>query len=141
MRITGNTALHCSILHCTALYCIIIHFTALLCTTLPCTKIHYLTVLHNCSGGRPLGTGETTQGCTGQSSLISTRLHLTALKWCTNIYLGIPLQIKKISRLRRLQTQTLSDATPPISKIPQFSKITFEQIMQFLYFFFRFRIP
>ena len=40
---------------------------------------------------------------------------------------------KETSLLRRLQVQTLPDATPPISKINPFSKITVTlgQVMQF----------
>ena len=40
----------------------------------------------------------------------------------------------KTSLLRRLQAQTLPDATPPIDKIHPFSKmaVTFEPIMEFL---------
>ena len=40
---------------------------------------------------------------------------------------------KKISLLRRLQAQTLPDATPPVGKINAFSKmaITFEPLMVF----------
>ena len=40
---------------------------------------------------------------------------------------------KKTSLLRRLQAQTLPDATPPIGKNPSFSNmaVTFEPVMQF----------
>ena len=43
------------------------------------------------------------------------------------------LEIFKTSLLRRLQAQTLPDATPPIGKIHPFSKmaITFEPLKQF----------
>ena len=39
----------------------------------------------------------------------------------------------KTSLLRRLQAQTLPDATPPLGKIPQFTKIavTFDLMKQF----------
>ena len=41
--------------------------------------------------------------------------------------------LKKTSLLRRLQAQTLPDATPPIGKIYPFTKmaVTFEPLMQF----------
>ena len=43
------------------------------------------------------------------------------------------LKTEETSLLRRLQTQTLPDATPPLGKIPPFSKIavTFEPVKQF----------
>ena len=41
--------------------------------------------------------------------------------------------MQKTSLLRRLQVQTLHDATPPLSKIPPFTKIvvTFEPMKKF----------
>ena len=58
------------------------------------------------------------------------------------IFYTVYILLKQDYCTRRLQVQTLSDATPPIGKIHQFSiiAVTFEPMMQFWYIL-RFRMP
>ena len=57
----------------------------------------------------------------------------TIMTVVTTVMVVAIVTIVKTSLLRRLQAQTLPDATPPIGKIHTFSKmaVTFEPMMQF----------